>query len=1005
MNRFVLLFLVSFVGSIAEASDNSILNTYCSKVESELVNIRLKYEHVDSFLFLDIQDVYLAIKFEPQMDDNEKSYYMGHLLNFIRDINTNLYAKKKVEDGEYRKAIRFYPSIVYYTQQQKLYNLINKYPSESVFALPFLFDEPQLKVALNSLGETNPNKIYNNLYDFYNLNYILDVVTNMASKDPITFCANYDKNSILKTIIAKNHASILDTILYIKNKYGEKSPLLALISMTMNHEKSSNQLAEKIKDNLFITKSLLEIIEKKENYGRVSALNILPTYANWLFDDFVENGSEIFKEFSNDDLMSMTVLCIDHLEKEDLSNLFNYINDRNNGYITIGAIENLPKKNLLTFYNLVQDYNLVNQMYSVMEINVVSYILSKVNEAEIETVPLQNQHWLNSSWDPTKEPRHKSASNAFAKSNSSPTIKKQPEVVNKIFNINKLQLSLINWTRNLNKIDKNFKSIVESPIGPIFINYLTSTHPQLLLNNIDEYHKHALSNQNIIKSAMLIPNNVKKYFGNSEHLVTQSLKNANNDTINILFSIYQKYGYNSKAYFFLDKLVSKALTIDEAHRIGENQISFLRTLCNVSVSKPFPLGKLNVEEEINQLGLKLIRQINDNPSVSNPTLNQLQQFDAKELYSLMIQGKEELFVFTFEQFYNSFIASLNGKDVYTFFKEVQFYKFREFAELLAEFNKFTSFMNYTSSQNKEEFIRQMCQLDFNQLNYIEQASILSEFLANCQDPEYKILLQKNIKQNLEKSLKDKDQVSIATYSLLASNIGHAAVYEREWFERLEQQFAKHTLNAVKVNDLKNKNNKIIEVCYFYNDDDGKASYNSFINTFSSMPKWMIQDIGSYLYITSLEGNDYEIFVNKPQSEQAGQKAIKEYLLINDLEPNIIVHRGHSYHTQKTIEQMLGSPRFIFMGSCGGYYKISELLERAPNAQIIATKQVGTMHVNDPMLRTIHEMLRLNKDIQWVDFWNEQTHKLHTNKDFKDYVPPHKNNGAQYINAFYNMIGL
>jgi hypothetical protein len=103
--------------------------------------------------------------------------------------------------------------------------------------------------------------------------------------------------------------------------------------------------------------------------------------------------------------------------------------------------------------------------------------------------------------------------------------------------------------------------------------------------------------------------------------------------------------------------------------------------------------------------------------------------------------------------------------------------------------------------------------------------------------------------------------------------------------------------------------------------------------------------------------------------------------------------------------MIGSPKFIFMGSCGGYYKISELLVRSPNAQILSTKQVGTMGINDPVLKSIHETFRTNKNIDWPAFWNSHEARLGSNKDFKMYIPPHKNNGMLFVNAFYRVLGL
>jgi hypothetical protein len=66
--------------------------------------------------------------------------------------------------------------------------------------------------------------------------------------------------------------------------------------------------------------------------------------------------------------------------------------------------------------------------------------------------------------------------------------------------------------------------------------------------------------------------------------------------------------------------------------------------------------------------------------------------------------------------------------------------------------------------------------------------------------------------------------------------------------------------------------------------------------------------------------------------------------------------------------------------------------------------VGTMHINDPAFKQINEILRSNQNLDWVNFWDTQKERLGKNKDFKDYVPPHKNNGALFINAFFKVVG-
>jgi hypothetical protein len=65
-----------------------------------------------------------------------------------------------------------------------------------------------------------------------------------------------------------------------------------------------------------------------------------------------------------------------------------------------------------------------------------------------------------------------------------------------------------------------------------------------------------------------------------------------------------------------------------------------------------------------------------------------------------------------------------------------------------------------------------------------------------------------------------------------------------------------------------------------------------------------------------------LYANKPEydgsdSERNGivdiQNAMKQ--LGQQETPNIIVHRGHSYHAQKTIKNISTNAQIVFLGSC------------------------------------------------------------------------------------------
>jgi hypothetical protein len=193
--------------------------------------------------------------------------------------------------------------------------------------------------------------------------------------------------------------------------------------------------------------------------------------------------------------------------------------------------------------------------------------------------------------------------------------------------------------------------------------------------------------------------------------------------------------------------------------------------------------------------------------------------------------------------------------------------------------------------------------------------------------------------------------------------------------------------------------------YFYNDDDGRGSFANFLNTYKFQSSWIIDDRKSYVRIFSREGMRVEIFANKPEQEETGINAINAYMKEKNISPTVIIHRGHSFYTESTLSKVPASAKLIFVGSCGGFYKISVALENAPDAHIISTKQIGTKSVNDAMLFSLNENIKAGKDIVWNEFWDRMRDKFSGNVYFNDYIPPNKNLESIFIRAYYKILGV
>jgi len=107
--------------------------------------------------------------------------------------------------------------------------------------------------------------------------------------------------------------------------------------------------------------------------------------------------------------------------------------------------------------------------------------------------------------------------------------------------------------------------------------------------------------------------------------------------------------------------------------------------------------------------------------------------------------------------------------------------------------------------------------------------------------------------------------------------------------------------------------------------------------------------------------------------------------------------------KSTIEQLAPSAKIVLLGSCGGYHNLHEVLETCPYAHIIASKQVGSGTINQPMIIAITEVLRQGKDLNWPNLWKDFEKRFKNNERFDDYVPPHKNLGALFMMTYNKVV--
>jgi len=211
------------------------------------------------------------------------------------------------------------------------------------------------------------------------------------------------------------------------------------------------------------------------------------------------------------------------------------------------------------------------------------------------------------------------------------------------------------------------------------------------------------------------------------------------------------------------------------------------------------------------------------------------------------------------------------------------------------------------------------------------------------------------------------------------------------------------------------NNVCVERHFFYDDEDGVESFESFRSVYARDPAWKLEERDGFVQITGegAGGRRIEIFANRPinsrlpanaaRTDEAGQRqeAISAALDARGVVPAFLVHRGHSFWVERTIRYVSSSAKLVFLGSCGGAVNIHSVIEHSRDAQVIATRGIGTTDLNDAILKSLNDwLLRGDAFIDWAAFWRAQKAQHGRHPMFRDYFAPDQDTASILLRAYF-----
>jgi hypothetical protein len=529
------------------------------------------------------------------------------------------------------------------------------------------------------------------------------------------------------------------------------------------------------------------------------------------------------------------------------------------------------------------------------------------------------------------------------------------------------------------------------PYAKNYWTYAANFYPFEVLNKFKNLAFTPLGSEVITNLAKIDPASIKQYLG-SNHLIERSLKSNRDSVVQLIIQLYQMYGVQSKSYALIDLIWRKKLSFQQAENITKNEALFYKTLIDLRKNKSI-LASYTVEKEIETIAMSRVVEINLRHEDTEPyRFAPINNDNAYEIYTSIVYSAEEVFTSSFLGMYKRLNEKRKEPSGYAFLEQLNFNKFRVFLKQCAGYNKIDDFLSTMNDSQQNALITLFVSGLYQYGGDLGPAVDVADTYGSLENETIKAIFVKTIKRELRKCIQDQNEHGTKIYGLLFKLTGgNPNEYTSNYVFNIP------ALDRVYSSDLF-KNDIHIQQHFFFDDEDGETAFNHWLGLYPSS-LYKKEDKGNYILLSSISGKKMLIYANKPPSEIEGREDLKKLFEETGRFPDLIVHRGHSYYIENTLENMNHSNKVAILGSCGGYQNISKAMDNAMDVQIVSTKQVGTLVVNSTLIQEITETIRLGKDLVWLDIWKQIGVKLQNNAQFKDYIPPYKNLGAKFIKAY------
>ncbi len=952
------------------------------KIEDLILNIELKHDHLKENYIPTLRQV-LNQFYREDVSNNLKKEYEIKIINHLNKIVSSS-SHKISADFEEQLVNWVVPLLKAESGDKAILEvlLMNSLP-DAYYPMRVLLDKEIIKRPLQIMANNFPKELMTCLrYYVYPKAEMIEELEMAAKQAPAEAKQYLHYQNNIRNLLVRSEDDTIQVLFDIFQKYRYGSDAYYLLDKIVSNEIDIDAAEALTQDEDVFLNTLTSIAVEDSSLGLFSVREKIADLSNKyilrLRYQYYQSKEKL--EVENFHLLSDTSkiwLLLENynlLKKRDLTNYFNLISKVNDGkLISEKTLKVFNKKEFDKLLYRIHKDKIKNDLYRVLSSPAIVYL-----EKEIDVIDSDPEEKLPFKPEYVIEPY--------------------------TFNLSDKEKELIKYKSDYNLALENLEGLLNTSFSEELLSSLMIKDPISIIKKLELVKSQSYSKKLFADLSLAAPLTVKNYVINKSHPLNQFLYNIDDSRVKALYNIDDELGNWTRAYLLLDQILKEDITIKEADKKTKNKSLLVAALINIMSSKK-PFGRYSVEEELSHAGLSFVRNFNISENNDGKYVSELKKLDAKVIYSFIVYGEEEIISSTYKKMLNEMMRKLPQNSLWNLLQSVGENKISSFFRMAFFYKTQNKLFSKLSKSSQTEVLNLLFKnLEQKADDHFEEIVNAAEIIIHLNDEERIEQIHQVIQNEFERSFNSKKDRGVAIYALLGSLLSYKV--QNGWAKYVAQVYKLPNINSIDGFELFNDELKNIQRYFFYNDADGRASFSNFKRHYErSSYDWEIKERESYVKVISKTGKKVEIYANKPAFEIQGQQAIEKHFQSRGLAPHIVVHRGLSTHTLKTFRRVPNSVKLILDGSCGGFYHQYVALQRAPDAQILCNRNIGTMHINDPLFKQVSDDIRLGKNIEWQNFWKRIEGRLGSNPYFKDYIPPHRNIGAIIQKVYYELLEI